>query len=70
MIDELTRAALNWNSLKTVLQKAIDDRRMMLEYCTNRQTVITEIRTLQDVQELMSFLGQKSKEADVVAAPG
>ena len=70
MIDELTRAALNWNSLKTVLQKAIDDRRMTLEYCTNRQTVITEIRTLQDVQELMSFLEQKSKEADVVAAPG
>jgi len=70
MIDELTRAALNWNSLKTVLQKAIDDRRMMLEYCTNRQTVVTEIRTLQDVQELMSFLEQKSKEADVVAAPG
>jgi len=70
MIDELTRAALNWNSLKTVLQKAIDDRRMMLEYCTNRQTVITEIRTLQDVQELMSFLEQKSKEADERAAPG
>jgi len=70
MIDELTRAALNWNSLKTVLIRAVDDRQEMLEYCTNRQTVATEIRTLQDVQELMSFLEQKSKEADVVAAPG